>query len=74
MNWNDLQELMQNERSRTRKTLYAETDNTVVQLNIMDFCTSSCNAKTQNNAEVLMKKKVTHIQRKNCGSSNTEEK
>ena len=26
MNWNDLQELMQNERSRIRKTLYTETD------------------------------------------------
>ena len=39
----------------------------------MDFSISSCNAKTQNNAEGLLKKKATHIQ-KNCGSSNTEEK
>ena len=37
----------------------------MVQSNIMDFSTSSCNAKTQNNAEGLMKKKATHIQRKN---------
>ena len=37
----------------------------------MDFSTSS-NAKTQNNAEGLMK--ATHMHRKNCGSSNTEEK
>ena len=40
----------------------------------MDFFTSSYNAKTQNKAEGLMKKKATHIQRKNCGSRNTEEK
>ena len=26
VNWNDLQELMQSERSRTRRTLYTETD------------------------------------------------
>ena len=26
MNWNDLQELMQSERRRTRRTLYTETD------------------------------------------------
>ena len=26
MNWNDLQELMQSERNRTRRTLYTETD------------------------------------------------
>ena len=26
VNWNDLQELMQSKRSRTRKTLYTETD------------------------------------------------
>ena len=26
MNWNDLQELMQSERSRTRRPLYTETD------------------------------------------------
>ena len=61
VNWNDLQELMQSERSRTRRTLYTETD-TLVQ---SDFSTSSCNAKTQNNAEGLMKKKATHIQKKN---------
>ena len=46
----------------------------MVKSNIMDF-TSSCKAKTQNNAEGLLKKRAaTHIQRKNCGSSNTEEK
>ena len=70
--WNDLQELMQSERSRTRRTLYTEIDTryTVVQSNIIDFTTSSCNARTQNNVEGLLKKKATHIQRKNCGSSN----
>ena len=26
VNWNDLQELMQSERSRTRRTLYTEID------------------------------------------------
>ena len=26
VNWNDLQELMQSERGRTRRTLYTETD------------------------------------------------
>ena len=26
VNWNDLQELMQSERSRTRRTLYIEAD------------------------------------------------
>ena len=26
VNWNDLQELMQNERGRTRRTLYTEID------------------------------------------------
>ena len=26
MNWNDLQEVMQSERSRTRRTLYTEID------------------------------------------------
>ena len=26
VNWKDLQDLMQNERSRTRRTLYTETD------------------------------------------------
>ena len=26
VNWNDLQELMQNERSRTRRILYTEAD------------------------------------------------
>ena len=41
----------------------------------MDFSTRRCNAKTQNNAEGLLKKRAaTHIQRKNCGSRNTEEK
>ena len=39
----------------------------------MDFSTSSCNAKTQSNAEGLLKKRAaTHIQ--NCGNRNTEEK
>ena len=74
VSWNDLQELMQSKRSRTRRTLYTETD-TLVQSNIVDFSTSSCNAKTQNNAEGLLKKRAaTHIQKKNCGSRNTEEK
>ena len=41
----------------------------------MDFFTSSCNAKTQNNAEGLLKKRAaTHIQRKNCENRNTEKK
>ena len=73
VNWNNPQELMQSERSRTRRTLYTETD-TLVKSNIMDFPTSSCNAKTQNNAEGLMRKKAIHIQRKNCESRNTGEK
>ena len=46
---------------------------TVVKSNLLVF-TSSCNAKTQNNAEGLMKKKVIHIQRNNCEIRNTEEK
>ena len=47
----------------------------MVNLNVMVFFTSSCNAKTQNNAEGLLKKRAaTHIQRKNCGSRNTEKK
>ena len=46
----------------------------MVKSNIMVSSTSSCNAKTQNNAEGLLKKRAaTHIQRKNCGSINTEE-
>ena len=45
----------------------------VVKSNVMDFFTS-CNAMTQNNAEGLMRKKAIHIQRKNCGRRNTEEK
>ena len=65
-----LQELMQSERSRTRRILNTET---VVQSNIMEFSTIS-NAVIQNNAEGLMRKKAIHIQRKNCGSRNTEEK
>ena len=40
----------------------------------MVFSTSSCNAKTQDNAEGPLKKKATHIQRKNCGSNDIEEK
>ena len=72
-NWKNLQELMQSEGSRTRRTLYTEMD--TLRLNVMDFSTSSCNAKTQNNAEGLLKKRAaTHIQRKNCGSRNTDEK
>ena len=47
----------------------------MVNLNVMDFSTSSCHAKTQSNAEGLLKKRAaTHIQRKNSGSGNTEEK
>ena len=65
VNWYDLQQLMQSERSRTRRTLYTE--------NGMNFSTSS-KAKIQNNAEGFMRKKALHIQRKNCGSRNTEEK
>ena len=46
---------------------------TVVNLNVMVCFTSSCNAKTQNNAEGLLKKRAaTHIQRKNCENRNTE--
>ena len=41
----------------------------------MVFFTSSCNAKTQNNSEGLLKKRAaTHIQRKNCENRNTEKK
>ena len=39
----------------------------------MEFSTSRPNAKTQKNAVGFMKKKATHIPRKNCGSSNIEE-
>ena len=73
VNWKDLQELMQNERSRTRRTLYTEMD-TLAQSNIMDFSTSS-NAIIQDNSEGLMRKNTAiHIQRKNFGSRNKEEK
>ena len=34
----------------------------------------SINTMIQNNAEGLMRKKAIHLQRKNCGSRNTEEK
>ena len=71
-NWKDLQELMQRERSRTRRTLYTDRY-TEAQLNIMDFSTSS-NAMTQDISEGPMRKKGIHIQRKSCGSRNTEEK
>ena len=48
---------------------------TVVNLNKMVFFTSSCNAKTENNAEGLLKKRAaTHIQRKNCENKNTGKK
>ena len=47
----------------------------MVNLNVMVFFTSSCNAKSKNNVEGLLKKRAaTHIQRKNCGSRNTENK
>ena len=36
VNWNDLQELMQSERSRTRRKLYME----IVRSNVMDFSAS----------------------------------
>ena len=39
----------------------------------MDFSTSS-NATIQNDAEGLMRKKAIHIQRKNCGTRNTQKK
>ena len=43
----------------------------MVNLNLMVFLTSSCNAETQNNAEGLLKKRAaTHIQRKNCENRN----
>ena len=45
----------------------------MVQLSTMDFSVSN-NARIQNNTEGLMRKKSIHIQRKNCGSRNTEEK
>ena len=47
VNCNDLQELMQSERSRTKKTLYTESD-ILVQSNVMDFSASN-NAVIQNN-------------------------
>ena len=47
----------------------------MVNLNVMVFLSSSCNAETQNNAERLLKKRAaTHIQRKNCENRNTEKK
>ena len=48
--WKDFQVLMQSEKSRTRRTLYTENDNIVVQSNVMDFSTSS-NEMIQNNAD-----------------------
>ena len=39
----------------------------------MDFSTSS-NAKIQNNVEGLMRENTIHMQRKNCGCRNVEEK
>ena len=73
VNWKDLQELMQSERSRTRRTLYTEADNTVVKSNVMDSSASS-NALTQEKPEKLMRKNAIHIQRKNCGNRNSDEK
>ena len=47
----------------------------MVNLNVIEFFTTSCNARTQNNAEGLLKKRAaTHIQRKNCENRNTEKK
>ena len=71
VNWNDLQELKQSERSRTRRTLYKHC--TVTQSNIMDFSNNSI-AMIPDNIEGLMRKNTIHIQRKNCGSRNAEEK
>ena len=71
VNWKDLQELMQSERSRTRKMLYTEID--LPQTNVMDIFTNS-NAMIQNTAEGLMRKNVIHIHRKSDGSINAEEK
>ena len=68
MNWNDLQELMQSKRGRTRRMIQRDWY-TVVKLNVTNFSTSS-NAIIQNNVEGFMRKKATHIQRKNCGSRN----
>ena len=68
VNWNDLQELMQSERSRTRRTLYTEAD-TLVQSNVMDSSASS-NAMIQDNSEALNEKNDTHIQRKNYRNGN----
>ena len=47
MNWKDLQELMQSERSRSRRTLYTGSY-TVVKSNVMDSFASS-NALIQGN-------------------------
>ena len=57
VNWKDLQELMQSERSRTRRTLYTEADNTVVKSNIMDSPASS-NALIQDNYGGPMRKNM----------------
>ena len=72
VNWNDLQELMQSERSRTRRTLYTEAD-TLVKSNVMDSSASS-NALIQDNYEGPLRKNTIHMQRKNHRSGNTEDK
>ena len=45
----------------------------MAQLNVIHFPTSS-NAMTQYNSEGLMRKNAIHIQGKNCGNRNAEEK
>ena len=45
----------------------------MAQLNVIDFSTCS-NAMIQDISEGPMRKNAVHIQRKNCGSKNTEEK
>ena len=72
VNWKDLQELMQSERSRTRRPLYTEAD-TLVKSNVIDSSASS-NAMIQDNCEGLIEKNTIHMQRKNYRSGNTEEK
>ena len=45
----------------------------MAQLNVIDFSTSN-NAMTQDKSEDLRRKNTIHIQRKNCGNINVEEK
>ena len=66
VNWNDLQELMQSERSRTSRTLYTEADTLWYKSNMMDFSTSS-NTMIQDNSEGLRERKLSIFRGRTVG-------